>query len=140
LEKQQHTTNQNGAPPAGKRRVVATAETPRERYLKWRRRTATVMVGMLALVMGYGVVFGHDGLTAFEHKRQQEHVLQQQMQELQKENDQLSGRVERLQQGDPDAVEHEAREELHYTRAGEVIITLPPKSVATDAPQSASHP
>jgi cell division protein FtsB len=30
-------------------------------------------------------------------------------------------------QEDPDAIEHQAREELHYTRPGEVIVTLPPE-------------
>jgi cell division protein FtsB len=44
--------------------------------------------------------------------------------QLQKENDRLHGHVDRLQ-NDPGAIEHEAREELHYTRAGEVIYTLP---------------
>jgi cell division protein FtsB len=32
--------------------------------------------------------------------------------------------VDRLQ-SDPNAIEHQAREELHYTRPGEVIYTLP---------------
>jgi len=47
------------------------------------------------------------------------------MQQLQTENQQLREHVDRLQ-NDPSAIEHEAREELHYTRAGEVIYTLPP--------------
>jgi cell division protein FtsB len=46
------------------------------------------------------------------------------MQELQRENARLKGHVDRLQ-SDPSAIEHQAREELHYTRAGEVIYTLP---------------
>jgi cell division protein FtsB len=36
----------------------------------------------------------------------------------------LKGHVDRLQ-SDPNAIEHQAREELHYTRPGEVIYTLP---------------
>ena len=90
----------------------------------WRRRCATLAIGALALVMAYGVVFGHNGLTAFAHKREEARTLQQELQELQKENDRLTEHVDHLQ-NDPSAIEHEAREELHYTRAGEVIYTLP---------------
>jgi len=90
----------------------------------WRRRMATVAAGVLALMMSYGVVFGHNGLTAFAHKRQETRTLQQQMQQLQRENERLASHVELLQ-SDPGAIEHEARAELHYTRAGEVIYTLP---------------
>lgn len=90
----------------------------------WRRTTATVVAGILALGMGYGVVFGHNGLTAFRQKREEEHRLRDQMQQLEHENARLRGHVERLQK-DPGAIEHQAREELHYTRPGEVIYTLP---------------
>jgi cell division protein FtsB len=96
----------------------------KERVYGWRRRAATVSVGALALVMAYGVVFGHNGITMFVHKRQEERTLRKQMQELQAENERLQGHVERLQ-NDPGAIEHQAREELHYTRSGEVIVTMP---------------
>jgi cell division protein FtsB len=91
-----------------------------------RRKAATVAAAALALGVGYHVVFGANGLTAFEQKRQETQLLNQQMQVLQRENDQLKGHVERLQ-ADPDAIEHQAREELHYTRPGEVIYALPDK-------------
>lgn len=94
------------------------------RVFGWRRRAATVVAGALALGMAYGVVFGHNGLTAFARKRQEEHDLHRQMQVLQTENSRLKGHVDRLEK-DPSAIEHQAREELHYTRAGEVIYTLP---------------
>jgi len=93
---------------------------------------------VLALMMGYGVVFGHNGLTAFQHKREEAKSLQQQMQVLQTENERLRGHVDRLQ-NDPGAIEHQAREELHYTRAGEVIYTLPVAPNAPAAPPPASN-
>lgn len=109
------------------------AGAARDRIYLWRRRAATFATGALALVMAYGVIFGHNGLTAFAHKREEAKVLQQQMQQLQKENDRLREHVNHLQ-NDPDAIEHEAREELHYTRSGEVIYTLPDANADTSKP------
>ena len=104
--------------------MAAVVGSGRPRLFTWRRKAATALAGVLALGMGYGVVFGHNGLTAFQQKREEEHRLREQMQQLERENGRLRGHVERLQD-DPGAIEHQAREELHYTRAGEVIYTLP---------------
>lgn len=90
----------------------------------WRRRGATAGIGLLALVMAYGVVFGHNGLIAFEQKRTEAQQLDVQKAQLQRENERLKEHADRLA-NDPSAIEHEAREELHYTRSGEVIVTLP---------------
>jgi len=91
-----------------------------------RRKLATVAAAALALAVAYHVVFGANGLRGYEQKRQETHRLNQQMQELQRENDLLTQHVSRLQ-SDPNAIEHQAREELHYARPGEVIYTLPSK-------------
>jgi len=108
----------------GVTRLPVIASQVKERVYGWRRKAATVGVGALALMMAYGVVFGHNGLTVFEHKREEAKSLQKQTQMLQGENERLRGHVDRLQ-NDPGAIEHQAREELHYTRSGEVIYTLP---------------
>lgn len=89
-----------------------------------RRRIATVGVAILAVLLGYHVVFGRDGLTAFHNKQHDLHDLQTEAATLHQENGQLQGHVDRLT-SDPNAIEHEAREDLHYTRPGEVIVTLP---------------
>jgi cell division protein FtsB len=91
-----------------------------------RRRAATLAAAALALAVGYHVVFGANGLTVYEQKRHETHMLTQEMQVLERENDRLQGHVDRLQ-NDPNAIEHEAREELRYTRPGEVIYALPAK-------------
>lgn len=118
---------------AGGEPVSAFAElTPRDVIGVWRRRVATLFIGLLALVVGYGVVFGHNGLTAFAHKREEARSLRVQTELLQRENARLRGHVDRLQT-DPAAIEHEAREDLHYTRAGEVILTLSPTLTTPDA-------
>jgi cell division protein FtsB len=113
------------------------AGAAKDRIYLWRRRAATFATAILALVMAYGVIFGHNGLTAFAHKREEAKVLQEQMQQLQKENDRLHEHINHLQ-SDPDAIEHEAREELHYTRSGEVIYTLP--NATSDPSKSSPSP
>jgi cell division protein FtsB len=119
-------------------RWVSAVDTIQTRAYSARRKAATVAATVLAVFMGFHVVFGHNGLTAFEQKRETARALQAQMRILQLENDRLLGHVDRLQ-NDPGAIEHQAREELHYTRTGEVIYTLPPDP-KPPAGQTASKP
>lgn len=79
---------------------------------------------VLALGLAYHVVFGQNGLTAYERKNRDAEMLDSQLKSLQHENELLKGHIDRLKD-DPNAIEHQAREELHYTRPGEVIYTLP---------------
>src|ERR1700734_2943498 len=88
------------------------------------RKVATAAAALLAISMGYHVIFGQNGLSAYQQKRQDAESLDQQLHSLQRENELLKGHVERLQ-NDPNAIEHQAREELHYTRPGEVIVYIP---------------
>jgi len=88
------------------------------------RKVATGAAALLALGLGYHVIFGQNGLTAYQQKRQDAQSLDRQLNSLERENEGLKGHVDRLQH-DPNAIEHQAREELHYTRPGEVIVTLP---------------
>ena len=88
------------------------------------RKVATGAAAIVALAMGYHVIFGQNGLTAYQQKRLESHHLEMQMRSLQHENEQLKAHVNRLQ-NDPNAIEHQARQELHYTRPGEVIYTMP---------------
>ena len=97
-----------------------------ERLYSNRRRIATVAVAILTVLVGYHVIFGRDGLTAFHNKQHDLRDLQNETGMLQRENGQLQGHVDRLT-NDPNAIEHQAREDLHYTRPGEVIVTLPNK-------------
>lgn len=96
------------------------------------RKVATGAAALLVLAMAYHVIFGQNGLTVYQKKRQETQVLAKQLQSLQRENDLMKGHVDRLQ-NDPNAIEHQAREELHYTRPGEVIYTLAPDAASKDA-------
>lgn len=105
---------------------------------RMRRRIATAAAIVLAVFLGYHVIFGQNGVTAYQQKRVEDKELQKQIQQLQDENGRMKDHVDHLQ-NDPDAIEHEARERLHYTRPGEVIYTLSDKPAEkTTVPGSAA--
>jgi cell division protein FtsB len=103
------------------------------------RRVATVAAAGLAIAVGYHVVFGQNGLTAYQQKNRDTRMLDGQLKSLERENELLKGHVERLQ-NDPSAIEHQAREELHYTRPGEVIYTLPAAPASNTAKGAVRKP
>jgi cell division protein FtsB len=91
----------------------------------WRPAGTVVAVG-LALLLTWHVVSGKHGLTVWQQKRIEDKQLRKEIEELQQENTRLRLRVERLK-SDPDAIEREARDKLHYAKPGEVIYALPPE-------------
>ena len=91
----------------------------------WRPAGTVVAVG-LALLLTWHVVSGKHGLSVWQQKRIEDKQLRQEIEQLQQENGRLRIRIERLK-SDPDAIEREARDKLHYARPGEVIYTLPPE-------------
>jgi cell division protein FtsB len=93
------------------------------RYGVNNRKLATAGAALLALAVAYHVVFGANGLTVYEEKRHETRALASEVNQLQQENQLLQGHVQRLQ-SDPGEIEHEAREQLHYARPGEVIYQL----------------
>jgi cell division protein FtsB len=103
---------------------------------RMRRRIATAAAIALAAFLGYHVVFGQNGITAYEQKRREDKDLQKQIQSLQDENARMKDHVDHLQ-NDPDVIEHEARARLHYTRPGEVIYTLNDKPPGEDSKNAA---
>jgi cell division protein FtsB len=109
----------------------------RERALSWTERTwrpaATTVAVALALLLTWHVVKGEHGLSIWQQKRAEDRELQKEIRDVQQENAQLRQRIERLR-SDPDAIEHEAREKLHYAKPGEVIYTLPAASPAQPQP------
>ena len=100
-----------------------------------RRRVAIGIAVVFTVFFTLHVVFGRNGVDNYERKRAQDKALQQQIDSLQKENSALKDHVGRLK-NDPDAIEYEAREKLHYARPGEVIYTLnhQPKPDGEQAP------
>ncbi len=113
---------------AGKDVVDAAHLSPRLRVVAWVRRAwrpaGTLVAIMLALLMTFHVVYGKDGLSFWQRKREQDRQLQKQIKDLEQENAQIKQQIKQLKT-DPNAIEREAREKLHYARPGEVIYMLP---------------
>ena len=100
------------------------------RALGMRRKAATVFFVALSVFLGIYAIFGHDGIVAYQQKQEQAHQLHQQILNLQKQNERLALHDQRLK-NDRDTIEYEAREQMHYTRPGEVIYTLPQAPAST---------
>lgn len=128
--------------------VTRTAEAAakprplRDRAYEWGQRAwrpaGTLIAVALAGLLMWHVVNGKDGLSVWQQKRAEDRELQKEIKDLQQENAQLKQRIGRLQT-DPDAIEHEARETLHYARPGEVIYTLPAAPADTTQPSSSPN-
>jgi cell division protein FtsB len=87
-----------------------------------RRRLATGLVIAAALFFGYRGFFGENGVNMYEQKRVEGRAIEKKIAGLQQDNGRLQQHIQQLK-NDPDAIEHEARERLHYARPGEVIWT-----------------
>jgi cell division protein FtsB len=100
------------------------------RAVGMRRKAATVFFVALSVFLGIYAIFGHDGIVAYQQKQEQAQQLHQQILNLQKQNERLALHDQRLK-NDRDTIEYEAREQMHYTRPGEVIYTLPQAPAST---------
>ena len=105
-----------------------------------RRRIATALAVALAIFLGYHVIAGRNGVNVYEQKRAEDRSLRKDIDSLQEENARLKDHVDHLR-SDPDAIEREARERLHYARPDEVIYTLSASpATAQNPPQSTNQP
>jgi cell division protein FtsB len=93
------------------------------------RPSGTVVAIVLALLVTWHVVYGNHGLSIWQQKRVEDRALQQEIKDLQQENARMRQHIDHLN-SDPDAIEREAREKLHYAKPGEVIVNL------SDQPQA----
>ena len=94
----------------------------------WLRRTgramATVCIGLLAILIGYKVLFGANGTVEWRAKRAEYQQIQQDIEKSRLEHQALDARVKKLQ-SDPNAIVKEAREKLGYVMPGEVVLVQP---------------
>ena len=88
-----------------------------------RRKFATAAAGGLVCVLAWHVVFGANGFSSYEAKRQQTKQLAVQIETLQQENSKLADHNARLK-NDKGAIEESIRKQLHFAKPDEVIVTV----------------
>jgi len=116
--------NVQGQMNAAAKKPASLRERAVTKAQQWWRPAGTALAVLLALLVTWHVIHGQHGLSVWEQKRAEDRALQREIQQLQDENAQMRQQVERLK-SDPEAIEREAREKLHYAKPGEVIYALP---------------
>jgi cell division protein FtsB len=101
------------------------------------RRIATVVVVALTAWLFIHVMFGANGMVVYKQKRAEYNSLQKDIVALQKENDDYTKQINGLKT-DPNMIEKEAREQLHYARPGEVVYVPPTPAPAPPRPEKNS--
>jgi len=99
-----------------------------------RRRAATVALIACTAPLAYHAVFGHNGALAYHREKVESQRLADEIKDLQQQNAAKQQNIQALRT-DPKAIEREAREQLHYARPNDVVITLPQQK--PDQPQTA---
>ena len=90
---------------------------------EWRRLGIVLAILLIGGTVLHAML-GANGIVVYRQKRAEMQALQAEVDRLQKDNTQHADRIKQLK-SDPSAIEKEAREQLHYTRRGEVIFVAP---------------
>ena len=90
---------------------------------EWRRLGTGAILFLIAAVLLHAM-FGAIGMVIYRQKHAEMQALESDVERLQKENNQYADRIKSLK-SDPAAIEKEAREQLHYTRQGEIVYVAP---------------
>lgn len=99
-----------------------------------RRVLATLCIAVLAVFIGYKVVFGANGMMVYKAKRAEYQQLLQEIDEANRIHEQYETTVKALQT-EPEAIVKVAREQLGYVKKGEVVLVQPqPKRDLRSAP------
>ena len=93
-------------------------------FYRTRRIVATLCIGVLAVLIGYKVVFGANGTVEWRAKRTEFQRLQSEIDKATLEHQALESRVKKLQ-SDPNTIIKEAREKLGFVMPGEVVLVQP---------------
>ena len=119
-------------------KVKAILEVASRTLFQWRRKGATLALCLIAVWVGYHVIFGANGTMVYSHKLAEHRALDKEILQLKEENEHLAHQVNALK-SDPKTIEKEAREQLRYARPGEVIYTLPQPTPAPSTFTAEKH-
>jgi len=107
-----------------------------------RRVLATVCLALLAMLIGYKVVYGSNGTVQWRAKRVEYQHLQRDIEQANADHAALEDRVRKLQ-SDRNTIVKEAREKLGYVMPGEVVLVQPqpkPEVRSTSVAQTIPSP
>jgi len=88
------------------------------------RRNAILAMALVVLVLAVHEIFGDHGYLALRRQKREYNNLQQNIQNLSEENQQLQQKIKSLKTN-PEAIEKQAREQLHLVRPGQMVYVLP---------------
>jgi cell division protein FtsB len=102
------------------------------------RRLGIAALVVVCAVLVMNEIFGGHGLLALRRQRREYESLEQQIRDLERQNLELQKQIKALK-SDPQAIEKQAREELHLARPGETIYMLPEKDSKSGPPPAAQN-
>lgn len=104
--------------------VNSAARAIRAIAYRIRRKAAALALLSLTVPVGYKAIYGTHGWIAYHQEKAVSRKLEAESLDLQSKNQKLNENIKGLKT-DRNAIEREAREQLHYARPGDVIITVP---------------
>jgi cell division protein FtsB len=93
------------------------------------RRNAIFVMALLSLIMLMHEIFGRNGYMTLRRQKKEYSGLQKQIQAISNQNQQLEQKIKALK-NNPEAVEKQARDQLHLAKPGELIYMLPDRKPA----------
>jgi cell division protein FtsB len=103
------------------------------------RRNAIFVMALLSLIMLMHEIFGSNGYLTLRHEKKEYTALQKQIQAVSEENKRIEQKIQALK-NNPEAVEKQARDQLHLSRPGEIIYMLPDKTLSPPSTASRQAP
>jgi len=103
------------------------------------RRNAIFAMALLSLVMLMHEIFGRNGYMTLRQEKKQYTALQKHIQTVSEENKHLEQKIQALK-NNPEAVEKQARDQLHLAKPGEIIYMLPGRTSSPTSTASEQTP
>lgn len=106
------------------------------------KRNALFVLALLGLGIFIHEIVGQNGYLTYRKQKKEYNELQQQIQTLSQQNQELQQKIDALK-NNSEAVEKQARDQLHLVRPGELIYVLPDRKAAqaqADTQQASRQP
>lgn len=109
-----------------------------DRDRKTLRRYTILALALVSIAMVVHEIFGRNGYLTLQHQKKEYNHLRQKIQGLSEDNQQLEQKIKALK-SNPEAIEKQARDQLHLVKPGEFVYVLPGKK-QTQSPAAQTSP